>query len=259
MSESTTSAYAIDRARLPANVRAAVWEVTSQQLHTLALARHRTVLDSGSAVAALQSRITALSKERGVAQAMRVTAPDAVRSSTELLARSQEAMRLGQDAAARELALEGDRVLRQGLQAAAATAARDERLLASNVISGALERIGCVTAVSSAGTKTGIWAERDHQMIAVLLDDAGTAHIDIAGCEGGACTPLHHELETELAAAGVRLREVRHHEHGDSRGGSLIQRAAACRAATMADGLVAAKVSRFAPTATPAPTRVWAS
>jgi len=250
MSRTTTSTVTLQRERLAATLRAAVG---SHQLRRLAQTPSRTALHASDILHGLEARTTTILATTAVVDTLASYAPTALATSTALRDRGRMALTNGDVAVARDLALQGDRVLRDALLTTAATVAREERVAATDVVGQALTNIGCTVRVSTGEAKTGIWAERDDQMVAVQLDDESNAQIDIAGCDGDACTPLHDELDAELSRLGVRLDDVSETEHGDERGGTLIQRAAAVRGKKdMAEGIVLARPSRFENTPAPA-------
>jgi hypothetical protein len=192
-----------------------------------------------SVLRTLTVRDAAIACDPVATMALAQIAPDLLATSREMLDASHDALTQGNVAMATLLAREGDEALRGAVQATAEWLAHEERVSAAAVVEEALRSIGCRTLVAEFGGRNGIWAERDHQIMAVLIEDGGQAVFDIAGCDAGECLPLHRELEQALAQHGATLDDQQTFEHGPG-GGTLIQRATAIAdtSTMMADAIV---------------------
>ena len=155
--------------------------------------------------------------------AVQTLAPDMLRESERLLATSRHALSTGQQDAAARCAAEGDRVLRDALLSARHSVADHERVMTTRVLAQAVGALGFRVRVEEVNGRTGIWAEREHQIIAAAIEPGGRTMVDLAGCESGTCMPLQSELEQELHKRGALIEDVRTTPHDNPRGGVLIQ------------------------------------
>lgn len=257
MSMSTTSTINLRRERLEATLRALLPDATSRQLSGLAIPQRQAQRTTASVLSSLEKRTATVTATEGVTASLRAVSPDALPACAAFMQQSRTALERGLADDALKLALKGEGVLQCGLADAAAQAGRQERVVIGSVVAEALTRIGCSTSVYEGDERTGVWAERGHQMVGGRLDSNGEFLLDIAGCDGGECMPLHHELELKLEKLGVDMDDVVDVDHEDERGGTLIHTAAMMRdQASMAERLAKAELSRFSKAAEQLPTRL---
>ncbi len=171
-----------------------------------------------------QRRATVLS-DAAVGVAVRAADPAAWSDAEHLFEQSREALATS-STRAEALAAEGDRALCRALARGAHVLAVEERASVTAIMQDALQSIGCRVTTGLEPTATGIWAERGHELVAVLIEDGGKARIDVAGFGGSDCAPFHEEIERAVARRGGAFEHVEVAEHGDPDGGVLIRNAA---------------------------------
>ena len=177
------------------------------------------------ALAQFEARREAVTANPSALIAARVADPNSWSAAEELYTESREALTMS-PARASSLAARGDRALRAALASGARLLAAEERTLATTVMDDALRAIGCRTIVAEGDDAAGIWAERGHQLAAVLVRDGGNVELDVAGFEGDGCLPFHEEIERAVGDRGGTFEDVEVVQHGDSGGGVLIRGAA---------------------------------
>ena len=178
-----------------------------------------------SALDRLEQRRAAVLEDAGVGVAVRTADPAAWSAAERLFGQSREALATS-STRAEALAAEGDRALCAALERGAHVLAVEERACVTATMQDALQSIGCRITTALEPAATGIWAERGHELVAVLIEDGGRARIDVAGFGGSDCAPFHEEIERAVAARGGVFDQVEVAEHGDPDGGVLIRNAA---------------------------------
>lgn len=190
---------------------------------TVQSARHG--LAETSALARLEQRRSSVLAEPEIGIAVRAADPSSWAAAERLLAESREAV-AASPTRAEALAAEGDRALCTALEHGARALAIEERAAVTAVIQDALQSVGCRTMTALEPGATGIWAERGHELVAVLIEDGGAVKIDLAGFGGSDCLPFHDEIERAVAERGGTFEHVEVAEHADPSGGVLIRSAA---------------------------------
>jgi hypothetical protein len=147
------------------------------------------------------------------------------REAMELRQMALENRRAGNLELARQRMTVADERLVNAIDTTVRTLRVDERQLTARLTAQALVNRGFHIKTGSGERSNSIWAERGHQIVAVLVQDGGVSELDIAGISGGGCAAVVHEVHEELDALGVGAEVVRRVDHGDDRGGQLIQRA----------------------------------
>ena len=170
-------------------------------------------------------RLRAMSAMHRLTQA---AAGDLLKRAEQALSEALKAGQLGDTPNALRLATAGEKDLRRGVKATHRKLVVDDRSLVSTVAAGALGRLGFTVRKASGTRSTGLWAIRGHEVVAVLVHDGGATEMDIAGHSGNGCDAVTAAIGREMALDGVTLKLARVDRHGDSRGGTLIQRAAKC-------------------------------
>ncbi len=227
MSTSTTSTIILERERVEARLRAIVSAATSQRLSALALPQRGRQPTAARVLGDLQTRATEIREDGAVTRALEAADSSALRTCIGLMERSRDAMGRGQTAEALKLATEGNRALRGGLLKAARAVARQERGVETSIVSEALNRIGCTTTIFEGKSLTGIWARawppngRGAHRRGRIGDDRHR------GLRDGRVHTAAPPARSRARHAGARLTDVAEVDHGDKRGGNLIQRAAA--------------------------------
>jgi hypothetical protein len=178
-----------------------------------------------AALTQFELRRAAVTSDPSVALVVRAANPGAWSDVDRLYDESREALATSR-ARAVFLANRGDRALRAALESGARALAAEERTLVTAVMDEALRSIGCRTTVAEGDGASGIWAERGHQLAAVLIEDGGKVELDVAGFEGDGCIPFHEDIERAVAAHGGTFEGVEVVHHGDADGGVLIRSAA---------------------------------
>jgi len=173
----------------------------------------------------LEQRRAAVLNDAAVGVAVRTVAPAAWSAAEHLFEQSREAIATS-STRAEALAAEGDRALCTALERGAHVLAAEERTSVTAIMQDALQSIGCRVTTALEPAVTGIWAERGHELVAVLIEDGGRARIDVAGFGGSDCAPFHEEIERAVAMRGGAFEHVEVAEHGDPDGGVLIRNAA---------------------------------
>jgi hypothetical protein len=254
MSRSTTATVVVrvnpDRERLLRELRALCPDLAAVPTSfSLAALAKPTLGQDGTATAGtlgrsglgqLEARTAALAAIPGAEAALRVAVPELHGTAQRLLAESRSALAARDPNRAAVLARQGDETLCAALIDSALRISNEERTLAASVLADALRSMGCRTLVAEGEGTVGIWAERGHQVAAVLVEQGGVASLDLAGFEGDECLPFHREIEQAVAERGGTLENARSVEHADRRGGVLIHRAALAAGAggNLAEGLV---------------------
>jgi hypothetical protein len=182
-------------------------------------------IDVPTELAQFEVRRAAVSADPSVAIVARAADPGAWSKANRLYEESREVLGASPDRAA-SLAERGDRALRTALESGARALASEERTLVTSVMNDALRSIGCRTTIADGDGSSGIWAERGHQVVAVLIENGGRVELDVAGFEGSGCVPFHEEIEKAVIARGGTLEDVEVVQHGDAGGGVLIRSAA---------------------------------
>lgn len=116
----------------------------------------------------------------------------------------------------------------------------DERELTAVALDSALTDLGYTVTRSEGEHVNSIAAYKADHVFAALISDGGVTEIDTAGLSGDSCAEPLATLDATLRARGIQLQIERRVDHGDSNGGTLIQRAAIANATDLAAGLIAA-------------------
>ena len=173
----------------------------------------------------IDARRSAIAASPAILAATRAGAPGAWSKSERLLAESRRLLSV-EPARAAALAADADRALRTALETTADALAVEEMSFATTVLETALRDMGCRTSTAVTPGAAGIWAERGHQLIAVLVQEGDQARIDCAGFEGNECVAFHEELEHAVAAQAGAYDGIDIDQHEDPSGGVLIRTAA---------------------------------
>src|SRR4051812_34925268 len=134
MSRSTRSHAELRRDGMRAALRAALPGISSTELTTLAQ-RPVVATTVNSAIQGLESATKSILASAPISSTLNTARPQAITRSTNLLQRSREAFETGAVTEALQLAVEGDRVLRSGIAAAAVAVARQERIVTGTLVS----------------------------------------------------------------------------------------------------------------------------
>lgn len=191
---------------------------------------------AGTAVRRLRGEPMALMTERwqrvealdGATRALSQAGQSLYRDAQESRLAALSASRHGNLVEANRHAIDSERALRAAVDSTTRVLQHDERQLATLMSVRALTELGYSVKRADGRRSVGLWAERDHHVIAILVQDGGAMEIDNAGVSGGGCAAPMQELQEALARLGAQAEVVRRVDHGDDRGGHLIQRA--CRA-----------------------------
>jgi hypothetical protein len=159
-------------------------------------------------------------------------------SALQLTEESRAAERMGNMEEAEGRAKAADLALRQSVSSSVTKLRVDERLLAASLATSALTKLGYEVQSASGDRSVGLWATRDHHVMAILVQDGGAMEIDNAGVAGGGCTAPMGDLQRTLAEMGADTQAVRRITHGDDHGGHLIARACQVNVHSPAEGLV---------------------
>lgn len=159
-------------------------------------------------------------------------------TATELTSLSRLAADAGDQVQASWLAHRADSALRAAVETTLPILRGEERLLTVSAATNALTRLGYYLATSAGDRCTGLLAERDHHVIAVLVQEGGSMQVDNAGLSGGGCAVPMREFQDALRREGLEATVSSRAEHGDDRGGTLIRRAAAVSPDDLVSGLV---------------------
>lgn len=144
----------------------------------------------------------------------------------------------GNQLEASRLAASADQALVSVVGQTVDTLRTDELVLGATLANQALAQLGYSVTIATGDRSTGLWAEREHHVVAVLVQEGGVMEIDNAGLAGGDCVAPMHELQQALVELGADGDIVRRVDHGDDRGGHLIQRACKVDARQPAAGIV---------------------
>jgi guanyl-specific ribonuclease Sa len=75
----------------------------------------------------------------------------------------------------------------------------------------------------ASGATSSLWAERDHQVMAVEVHDGGGFAYDLAGIDDGTCHEILNDFHQGMARRGVTYTPGTQ-THNDPRGGQLVRR-----------------------------------
>lgn len=165
--------------------------------------------------------------------------PDLLARSERSLALAAERSSLGDDDGAARAAIEARTTLRSAIAATATRLAVDEREVVTEAAARSLDRMGYELVSAARGDRSqALWAVRGDRSIAILVQDGGAVETDVVGCPGDTCEPVMDAFRAAMAEEGVVLELGARSPHGDSDGGSLVTRARATDADTLAAGLV---------------------
>ena len=194
-------------------------------LASMPVASARRGIAGTSACDRLEERRASVLAQPGISVAVRAVDPSSWAAAERLLTESREVLATS-PSRAEALAADGDRALCSALENGAHELAIEERAAVTAIMQDALRSIGCRVTTGLEPAATGIWAERGHELVAVLIEDGGRARIDVAGFGGSDCAPFHEEIERAVAMRGGAFEHVEVAEHGDPDGGVLIRNAA---------------------------------
>jgi hypothetical protein len=175
----------------------------------------------------LDERFLALQGDRGSAEAVKLATPLELTQASRSLVASRAALAGGDSPASEAFAERGERALTRAMATTGRRLAAEERHLLTSAVAEAFGDMGLRTAIHEGESSTGVKGECEHEVVLIRISDGGVIETDVAGLEGGACRPLLDELGQRLAARGVVLETSDVVTHGDARGGTLFQEAAA--------------------------------
>ena len=201
-----------------------------------ALATHDT---TAAPLAGLEERWRRLEALAGADGALRQTGTGAYREASHQRDAALAAARAGDPLQADAHARDAHRSLGAALTQTTAALRADERQIAAAVAERALGELGYRVRRADGAHGAGLWAERDHHVIAALVTDGGAMEIDNAGVTDGGCQAPMLELQQAMARHGAQTEIARRLDHGDDRGGQLIRRAVRANPAHPERGLVA--------------------
>lgn len=201
-----------------------------------ALATHDT---TAAPLAGLEERWRRLQALEGADRALRQAGTSAYREASRHRDAALAAARACDPLQADALARDAHRSLEAALTQTTAALRADERTITAGVAERALGELGYRVRRADAAHAAGLWAERDHHVIAALVTDGGVIEIDNAGVTGGGCQPPMRELQQAMARHGAQTEIARRLDHGDDRGGQLIERSVRANPAHPERGLIA--------------------
>lgn len=223
------------------DVREAVDRYLSVDNHwvtSAALEQACSSLSTGDVLSSLTGRMERINQTAGVRAVVERADPAEFRRARELHAQSSEALRAGRPADAVRLAAMSETALSVAAGAAVDAVRHGERLYVDHAVASGLTRLGYKVRRVEGRSCVGVYAERDHHVIAVRVNDAGSMELDVAGLGGGECERPVAQLREELGRWGLTCEIVHQHRHGDDRGGTLIRRAAGLDPKNVAAGIV---------------------
>ena len=215
------SSYTVNNAQLIHNrLRTGFSTLLSQSetiISSTALFATCSGLAAGEPTAALQARWTAIDQLEGARQLLSSGAADHLAAAERWTVESQQAALTGNSQGAGLLASQASNALLKAATATVETLRQDERTAVAGATKRALAGMGYSVSEARGARSTGLWAERGHEIVAVLVQDGGAMEIDNAGLAGGACTAsmkllqhaLHDEGVVALGAAARRSRRSR--------------------------------------------------
>lgn len=237
------SSYTVNNAQLIQNrLRTGFSTLLSQSetiISSTALFATCSGLAAGEPTAALQARWTAIDQLEGARQLLSSGAADHLAAAERWTVESQQAALTGNPQRAGLLASQASNALLKATTATVETLRQDERTAVAGATKRALAGMGYSVSEARGARSTGLWAERGHESVAVLVQDGGAMETDNAGLAGGACTASMKSLQHALHDEGVVASVQRRVDHGDPGGGSLIRRAGQTGATRPEAGLVA--------------------
>ena len=101
-------------------------------------------------------------------------------------------------------------------------ALRDQRTEVATAAAETLADLGFHVRLASGATSS-LWAERDHQVMAVEVHDGGGFAYDLAGIDDGTCHEILNDFHQGMASRGVTYTPGTQ-THNDPRGGQLVRR-----------------------------------
>ncbi len=186
-----------------------------------------TLQMSTSPQSILDARWELLGSIQGAERALDRVSGNQLRTARELSRSAGASSRAGRTEDAARQAASADRALVAAVSDTVNALRVDERTLTTMVATKALTELGYRVRSVQGQRSTGLWAERGHHVVGMLVQDGGSMEIDNAGVAGAGCAAPMQELQQAMAARGVEVDIVRRNDHGDDQGGHLIQRA--CR------------------------------
>ena len=207
----------------------------------LALCNRTLGLDQGGPLdlaASVRSVRSGLTDRPAMEALVEAAEPDLLAQADAHLNVAARRAAIGDEVGAEEAAGRASHALSEALWSTGALLSVEERTLTVEAAERSLATMGFSFEVAWGERSTGVWAVRDNQAIAILVQDGGAMETDVAGCAGDTCLPLMEELRQQMAIEGAVLEVTARRPHGDDRGGSLIAQAS-LRAA---DGALAAGI-----------------
>jgi hypothetical protein len=244
LKENTMSRYTVNSLSVTIDPRRAALEALTSAYFSMPCLSSAQLEDTTSMLAAvtpidrLERRWQRLEALPGAADILDRGSADLLDKARRLTIESTAAAGLGDSAQANLLATRADTLLRAAVTDTVTLLRRDERRLVVAATTSALHSLGYTLTQAEGRRTTGLWAERGHEVIAVLAPETGGLEIDVAGLSGTACSVPIQQLENTLRELGVETSAHRRSDHGDETGGNLIRRAGLAAPDDLARGLV---------------------
>lgn len=186
----------------------------------------------------LERRWNGIRQIDGVQSLLSATSGASLNEAQRLTAESATARAIGDSVRADTLAEQANTSLLAAVQTTVPVLQRRERQMTVSAAVNAFSKLGYSVRTADGHASTGVVAERQHHLFAVLVEDGGTMQVDVAGLSGDGCVAPVQRFRQALAEEGLNVAVTSKTSHGDDRGGALIRRAAAAATPDLVEGLV---------------------